>query len=141
VTTVAKIIARSLRLIGVHDPGEPLAADDVETGMEVLNAMCTRWEANGNAFGWRNVSNPSDEMPSPPELDACIAFNLALELAAEYDASVRQDVAARAAELLADLRRDVAVAAPIEPVLDVPTPSGVTGASRLGFPGDWYGGS
>lgn len=136
--SVAAIVARSLRLIGQHDPGEPLEASDVSTGMEALNAMCRRWEANGNAFGWSDVSNPSDEMPSPPELDACIAFNLAMELAPEYDASVSPLVASRAAEYMNDLRRDCIVATPIEQLVDVPTPSSIDGASRLGFPGSWY---
>lgn len=135
---VAAIIARSLRLIGVHDPGEPLEATDAQTGIEALNAMCRRWEANGNAFGWSDVSNPSQDMPSPPELDECLAFNLALKLAPEYDATVPVGVAAQANDLLNDLRRDVAVATPIEPILDVPTPSGDGGAWRLGFPGSWY---
>lgn len=135
--TVAAIIERSLRLIGVHDPGEPLEATDVSTGIEAMNAMCTRWEASGNTIGWSNVSNPSEEMPSPPELDECIAYNLALKLAPEYDATVPMAVAAQAGESLADLRRDVAVATPIEPILDVPIPT-VGGARRLGWPGDWY---
>jgi hypothetical protein len=137
VATVAAIISRSLRLIGVHDPGEPLEASDVQTGIEALNAMCTRWEANGNPLGWSNVSNPSDEMPSPPELDSCIAYNLALELAPEYDIQPSIVVSSRAGELLADLRRDAAVEAPIEPILDVPMP-GHEGAFRLGFPDSWY---
>lgn len=138
--TVAAIVERSLRLIGVHDPGEPLEATDASTCIEALNAMCTRWEANGNAMGWSNVSNPSDEMPSPPELDSCIAYNLAIEIAPEYDASVTPLVAMRAAELMNDLRRDNEVATPIEPILDVPAPTS-GGAWRLGFPGNWYGGS
>lgn len=136
--TVEKIVARALRLIGVHDPGEPLDASDAETGIEAMNAMCTRMEANGNAMGWSNVNNPSDEMPTPPELDSCLAFNLALEVAPEYDVTPSVAVAARAGELLADLRRDNIVATPIEPILDVPVPSGTEGAWRLGWPGSWY---
>ena len=136
-TTVAAIIARSLRLIGVHDPGEPLEPSDARTGMEAMNAMCTRWEANGQSLGWSNVSKPSQEMPSPPEVDECIAFNLALVLAPEYDASVPIGVATYANERMNDLRRDNEVATPIEPILDVPTP-GTGGAYRLGWPGSWY---
>jgi hypothetical protein len=139
--TVAKIISRALRLIGVHDPGEPLSADDAATGIEALNAMCARWEANGNSIGWSDVSNPSETMPTPPDLDSCIAYNLAIELAPEYDVQPSVYVGTRAGELLADLRRDVAVANPIEPIIDVPVPSNDFGAWRLGYPGDWYGGS
>lgn len=135
--TVSAIIARSLRLIGVLDPGEPLEPYDAETAIEAMNALCARWEANGQSLGWSNVSNPAEEMPSPPELDACIAFNLAIEVAPEYDASVPIGVATRANELLNDLRRDNEVATPIEPILDVPSPAGREGAWRFGFPGTW----
>jgi hypothetical protein len=136
-TTVAKVIGRALRLIGVHDPDEPLEASDVETCIEALNAMCTRWEANGQAFGWGNVSNPSEELPSAAEYDSCLAFNLAVEVATEYDAEVSLPVAVRAGQLYAELCRDVEVAMPIEQIVDVPTPSGIDGAWRLGFPGGW----
>lgn len=136
-TTVAAIIERSLRLIGCHDPGEPLEPTDASTGIEAMNAMCTRWEANGQSLGWSNVSNPSQEMPSPPELDSCIAFNLALEVAPEYDVQPSVIVMTRAGEFVADLRRDNEVATPIQPILDVPIPTG-GGAYRLGWPGDWY---
>lgn len=129
-----------MRLIGVLDPDEPLEGSDVDTGMEALNAMVRRWEANGQSVGWSDVSNPSDELPSPPEVDSCIAYNLAIEIAPEYDASVPPLVAMRAAELMNDLRRDNEVATPIEPILDVPTP-GSGGAWRFGWPGSWYGGS
>lgn len=137
--TVSKIVSRALRLIGCLDPDEPLEAPDAETCIEAMNAMCRRWEANGQAFGWSDVSNPSQEMPSAPEYDACIAFNLAIEIAPEYDATPSPIVAGRAIELLDILRRDVEVAMPIEPILDVPTPTGIDGAWRFGFPGNWYG--
>jgi hypothetical protein len=136
VATVGKIVSRALRLIGVLDPNEPLEAEDAETGIEALNAMVRRWEANGQALGWSDVSNPSEEMPSPPELDECIAFNLAVTVAPEYDASVSPMVAMRAAESMNDLRRDREVEMPIEPILDVPMPS-TGGAYRFGFPGNW----
>lgn len=138
--TVGAIIARSLRLIGCLDPDEPLEASDAQTGIEAMNAMVRRWEANGQALGWSDVANPSETMPSAAEYDACIAFNLAIEISPEYPGAIPSAVVAgRAIELLDILRRDVEVATPIEPILSVPIPSGVNGAARLGFPGSWYG--
>lgn len=139
-TTVAATIARSLRLIGVHDPGEPLEATDAQTGIEAMNAMCRRWEANGSPLGWSDVANPSDALPSPPEYDELIAFNLAVTVAPEYDASVPAAVATFAAKAMDDFLRDCAVATPIEPILDVPfsTAEGESGGFRLGWPGNWY---
>lgn len=135
--TVGAIISRSLRLIGCLDPDEPLEGADAQSGIEAMNAMVRRWEANGQALGWSDVANPSETMPSAPEYDACIAFNLAIELSPEYDATPSAVVAGRAIELLDILRRDNEVATPIEPILDVPIPNAVNGAWRLGFPGDW----
>jgi hypothetical protein len=106
--------------------------------VQALNAMCRRWEADGNAFGWNDVPDAQATLPAPPELEACLAFNLAVEIAAEYGAQIPAVVATRAVDLLADLRRDVMVANPIEPILDVPRPTGRNGAWRLGFPGNWY---
>lgn len=137
--TVLDLIGRSLRLLGVIDPIETPSAESAVTAIAALNAMCRRWEANGNAFGWRDVASAQDELPAPDELHACLAFNLAVELAPEYGAPIPAVVATRAVELLDDLRRDVIVAHPIEPILDVPTPQQVGGASRLGWPGSWYG--
>lgn len=135
--TVAKIVSRALRLLGVLDPNEALEAEDAETAIEALNDMCNRWEANGQAFGWSDVSNPSEEMPSPKELNSCIAYNLACELAAEYEVAPNVQIATIAGELSAALRRDNEVASPIKAILDVPTPTGARGAFRLNFPEGW----
>jgi len=54
--------------------------------------MCNRWEANGLALGWVNVTAPDGTMPSPTEAEEAIAYNLALRLAPEYGVQPRQDV-------------------------------------------------
>lgn len=44
-TTAADIIKSALRKIGVADPGETLASEDMNTGIEALNDMLAMWSA------------------------------------------------------------------------------------------------
>lgn len=118
--TVAKVVARALRLIGVNDPSEDPSADDFETAMDAMNAMCTRWEADGLAIGWQNVSNPSDEMPSPAEADEPIVYQLAVRIAPEYGVMPSALVIGGATSFLNSLRRDRLVANPIYQCPNVP---------------------
>ena len=136
--TALELIARSLRLIGVIDAIEPPSAESAVSAIIALNGMCTRWEANGLSFGWSNVADAADTLPASDEYHSTLAYNLAVEIAPEYGAPVSDVVGVRASQYLDDLRRDVQVANPIEPILDVPMPQ-ANGAFRLGLPGDWNG--
>ncbi len=136
--TALELIARSLRLIGVLDAIEPPSAESAVNAIVALNGMATRMEANGLAFGWTDVADASDTLAAPPECLSMLAYRLAVEIAPEYGAPIPEAVGVLAEQYLNDLRRDVQVANPIEPILDVPRPQG-GGATRLGFPGDWYG--
>lgn len=134
--TALELIARSLRLIGVLDAIEPPSAEAAVSAILALNGMATRWEANGLAFGWTDVADAEDTLQASAEYHSTLAYNLAVEIAPEYGAPIPEVVGVRANQYLDDLRRDVAVANPIEPILDVPRPQG-DGAYRFGFPGDW----
>lgn len=122
-TTVAKLVARSLRLIQVIDARQPVKPTDMQTAIEALNAGMRRIEANGIALGWQPVSNPSDELPLPDEAEQSIAFWLANLLAAEYGVTPLPAVIGGSAAFMDDLRRDQAVATPIRPILAVPVPA------------------
>ncbi len=108
-----RLVARSLRLIGVVDATEAPEAEDYVTALEALNAMLRRWEANGIALGWNDVDDTTEDVPAPPEALEAIIFNLAMTLGAEYGIEIRPDVAANAAKGLNELRRDVLVANPL----------------------------
>lgn len=127
-TTTATLVGRSLRLIQVIDARQPVKAADMQTAIEALNAMVRRFEADGLALGWQPVANPSDELPLPPEAEEAVAYNLAVRLAPEYGVDVSPVVASAAVQGMNDLLRDQMVATPIQPLLDVPTPSERRGA-------------
>lgn len=121
-TTTAKLVSRSLRLIQVINATQPVKAVDMQTGIEALNAMMRRWEADGISLGWQPVDNPSDELPLPEEAEQAVAFNLAVTLAPEYGVEPSALVIAGAMGGMNDLLRDQAVATPIQPILDAPVP-------------------
>lgn len=111
-TTVAKLVARSLRALKVIDPKQPVKDVDMQTCIESLNAMMARWEANGRAVGWSPVANPSDEVPIPPEAEDAVVYNLAVRVAPDYVDNAPPNVLGLAQETLRELIRDVAVANP-----------------------------
>lgn len=120
---VAAIINRALRLLAVLDAAEAAEGEDAATAIEALNAMCGRWEANGLAMGWQPVDNPDDDLPAPDEAAEALAFNLAVRLAPEYNASLRADILAQADRFLMELRRDRMVSNPLRQVAQVPAPT------------------
>lgn len=120
-TLVSVIINRSLRLLGVLDVAESPSAVDEQTAISVLNALVTRWEANGLALGWANVSAPDDTLPAPDEAHEALAYNLALKLAPEYGkTSNLQIIGQQASDSLAELRRDRLTEMPLVQTSDLP---------------------
>lgn len=108
-------VARALRLIGVQDARKPVKPEDMQTGIEALNSMCARWEANGTSIGWSAVSNPNDDLPVMDYQRDAIDYCLALQLAPEYLVDPPIAVVAGATRGLSELRRDVAVASLLRP--------------------------
>jgi len=116
--TVEKIVTRALRLIRVLDPDQPVQPRDMETGIEALNAMMTKWESFPLPMGWTNVSNPSDTMPIPDESHEAVAANLAMTLSDEYAVEPGARVSAMATNGLNVLRRQFRAANPLEYTYD-----------------------
>lgn len=111
--TAGDIVSRALRLLTVLDPHEAAEAEDFETGAAALNAMCARWEADGLALGWSPVRNPLDPLPSPPEAEEALAYNLAVRLRPEYNVDLKPDIVGIAREGLSALLRDRLVEMPL----------------------------
>lgn len=137
-TTVSKIVSRALRLIQVIDPSQTVKDQDMETGIEALNAMMQRWEADLLSLGWSPVASPQDVMPIPVEAEQAVAYCLAVTLAAEYGVTPMSSVIQMALSGFNDLLRDQAVATPIQPILDAPIPGGRRQALNSLTGANWY---
>jgi P22 tail accessory factor len=122
---VQTIINRALRILGVLDANESPQAVDTQTAIEALNAMATRWEADGVSIGWVPVSAGSDTLPAPEEAQAALAYNLAVTLRPEYGRPLAPDVIAMAQEGFARLYADVYSNDYAIMDLELPTSNGV----------------
>lgn len=112
-STAGEIVRDALMHLGVMDAHEAVEAQDMSDGIRVMNMMLRRWEANGLALGWNDVSSPDDLMPSPPEADEAIGYSLAVKLRARYGVAPSPDVFQFANDGYAVLLRDRFIASPI----------------------------
>lgn len=121
-TAVADFVKDALLLIQAVDARQPVSSVDMQGAIRALNRFCTRLEANGTSLGWQDVANPADTLPLLPEAELPVMYGLAIDLAPQYGVTPMPMVLARFTEYMNDLRRDQAVATPIQPILDVPWP-------------------
>lgn len=106
-STVAAVVGRAFRLLRVIDINEEPEAQQMENAIFALNALMQSIEAKGLTVGWADVSQASEEMPTPPELDRGIAANLAADLRAEYGTELDPDVLAMAEAGMALIRQQI----------------------------------
>lgn len=121
-TTAADFIKDTLAMIGVVDPRQAVRDEDMQTGIRFLNRLCNRMEANTISLGWVPVDNPSDTLSMQAEAELGVMYSLAVMLAPQYGVQISPEIAAGAEAFMVDLRRDQAVATPIQPLLDAPEP-------------------
>jgi hypothetical protein len=101
-----------LRVLDANGVVKPL---DMRDAIRALNVMMRRIEANGLALGWSDVSEPTDELPLPPEAEEAIGYNLAVRLRAKYGCEIEPDVIQMASAGMEALRRDRLVEMPLTP--------------------------
>lgn len=114
-TQVADILRDALSHLKVQDANSAIKPIDARDGIRALNMMLRRWEANGLALGWTDVSDPTDTLPLPAEAEEAVGYNLALRLRARYGVSLDPDVIELARMGLGELRRDRMVEMPLSP--------------------------
>lgn len=113
---VQDIVRDALGHLRVIDANAPVKPIDMRDAIRALNLMVRRWEADGLALGWSDVSDPTDALPLPPEAEEAVGYNLALRLRARYGVQIDPDIVALASAGLSALQRDRIVEMPL--VLD-----------------------
>lgn len=113
---VQDIVRDALGHLRVIDANAPVKPIDMRDAIRALNLMVRRWEADGLALGWSDVSEPTDVLPLPPETEEAVGYNLALRLRARYGVQIDPDIVALASAGLSALQRDRIVEMPL--VLD-----------------------
>lgn len=95
-TQVIDIVRDALGHLRVIDADSAPAPSDTRDAIRALNQMMRGWEAEGLPLGWSDVSEPEQAMPTPPEADEALGYNLALRLTARYGVSLDESVAGMA---------------------------------------------
>lgn len=138
-TTVAKAVSRTLRLIGVQSPVQTTKPQDFDTCLEAANSMMARMEADGVSVGWSPISNPSQDLPLSVENEKMFVYNLAMEVAPEFGIQPSQLVSANAAASLSAAYRDVLNANPVINESSGPAPnSGYSGWNTYADGYSWW---
>lgn len=112
-TQVQEIVRDALGHLRVLDGAGTISAIDMRDALRALNLLVRRWEANGLALGWSDVSEPTDTLPAPAEAEEALGYNLAVRLRARYGVPIEPDVVGMAQGGLAALRRDRIVEMPL----------------------------
>lgn len=94
--TNLETIERALRLLGVVDSEEELTGPRADDGLKAMNEMLLRWEANNLPLGFTAQTSLAATIPVPDEALSAVAYNLAVELAPEYQVMPSQIVGDRA---------------------------------------------
>lgn len=97
-TQALQIIRDALGHLGVQDANAAVKPIDARDGLHALNLMMRGWEAEGLALGWQDMTEATAQMPTPPEADEAIGYNLALRLRARFRVSIDPDVVALATD-------------------------------------------
>ena len=98
-------IKSALSLIGVLAEGETPNAEQASDGLDALNDMISSWEMVGLSIGHTTVAI-NDTMSIPAQYNKAIKYNLALELAPNYEIEPPMIVALHARQGYAALYAD-----------------------------------
>jgi len=107
-TQAIDIIRAALQHLRVVDAAAALDENDTADAIKSLNAMMRAWEADGISLGWSDVVAATDAMPTPPEADEAIGYNLAVRLGSRFGVMPGQDVVSLASSGVSLLRALVA---------------------------------
>lgn len=101
--TALKIITRAAQLIGLVESGESLEASEVSDGLDSLNQMLHAWADQGIDLEHADLAQ-GDTLAVQDNHLAAIRYNLAIEMAAEYNRPIPAVVAMKADEYMRSLQ-------------------------------------
>jgi len=116
--TARTVIKGALRLIRAIDVTEEPEADDLATGIEVMNQMIHGWQDEGIHIEYEDVEL-TDVMPFPKGDIKNIRYLLAADLAAEYGNELTPEVAVEARKSLATLQATYGIQPESRPDLSI----------------------
>ena len=96
------VIKSALSLLGVLAESETPTAEQASDGLDALNDMLASWETQGLDLGHYEV-DLNDEMTISPQARKGVKYNLALEIAPNYEIEPKMIVSLHARQAYASL--------------------------------------
>lgn len=93
--TALDVIKKSLRELGILQTQEEPDAAEAQDALDVLNGLLIAWELEGIKLNHVDMVL-TDALPYPDNHYLPVAYNLAMELAGEYEINIRGDLASKA---------------------------------------------
>ena len=117
-TTARTVIKGALRLIRAIDVTEEPQAEEIATGLEIMNQMIHGWENDGIYIEYEDIE-ATDDMPFPNRDIKHIRYLLAAEYSAEFGNELAPEVAVQAKEARAILQAQYGVQPESRPDLSI----------------------
>lgn len=111
--TCGDLIKQSFYRMGIRDNQSELEAEDINRGLEILNLLMWRLEADGLQITWVEATNPTDPLYILDKHKRGMIYILGVDICAEYQISVTPMNAALATDAYDSMLRDAYADAPV----------------------------
>lgn len=83
-STGTQIIQGAAQKIGVHSPVDPMNAESLVVGLEILNSMLQLWQSQAIKFDFVPIETPGEDLFEPPDVTNALKNNLAVAMAPDF---------------------------------------------------------
>ena len=111
--TVGDLIKASFYRAGIRDNSQEIEGDDITRGIETLNLLMHRLEADGLEISWVDVTTANDTLYVLDKHKRAMIYILGMDLLSEYQLEPTQMFAAAADVAYSTMLRDAYANAPV----------------------------
>jgi hypothetical protein len=111
--TVGDLIKASFYRTGIRDSNMEIEGDDLTRGLDILNMLMHRLEADGLQISWVDATSVDDVLYILDKHKRAMVYILGMDLLVEYQLSPTELFAMNASEGYATMLRDAYANAPI----------------------------
>jgi len=111
--TVGDLIKASFYRAGIRDNSQEIEGDDITRGIETLNLLMHRLEADGLEISWVDVTTANETLYVLDKHKRAMIYILGMDLLSEYQLEPTQMFAAAADDGYSTMLRDAYANAPV----------------------------
>lgn len=111
--TVGDLIKQSFYRMGIRDSQQELQQTDINKGLEILNLLMWRLQADGLQIAWKEATSPTEILYVLDQHKRGLIYILGIDLCADFQVEPTQMNASLAESSYAQMLRDVYADAPV----------------------------